>query len=85
MPNNIFPIYRKTANNKSYYKLDAADEMTEIQLLGSKFLVYELKAKILPERNLLQDLIENNAGHWLKIKEEEYQDIYQRYLKDKNQ
>lgn len=78
-----FPLYRKTPNGKSFYKISSPDELLEIQLIGSKFLVHELKAKIFPEKNLLQDLIQNKEGHWMIINENEFNVIYQRYLKEK--
>jgi hypothetical protein len=46
--------------------------MTEIQLIGSKYAIHTLEAKILPERTLLADMMSNYEGAYPPIGEEEY-------------
>lgn len=54
-----FPVYRKYPNNSSYFMLDAEDHFIEYKLIGRKsYMITQLKAKILPERIMLQDLIQ---------------------------
>lgn len=67
-----FPLYRALANRKSFYCISAPDEMTEYQQIGSKYVVHSLKARILPEHNLLRDLISNDNGHWHEVTAEEF-------------
>jgi len=83
MISSNFPLFRKTPNEKSFYKISANDELLEIQKIGSKFISHQLKAKIFPEKNLLQDMIENKDDFWININEKEFEVIYQRYLKEK--
>ncbi|MBX7050675.1 MAG: hypothetical protein K1X54_01425 [Flavobacteriales bacterium] len=59
-----FPIYRRLKNGKSYYIILAADRMKEYQKLGKNWLVHEIHAKILPERLLISDIIENLDGQY---------------------
>lgn len=47
--------------------------MIEWQQLGSRMLRYELEASILPERLLIQDLLECSNGHYDAITEQEFQ------------
>jgi hypothetical protein len=47
--------------------------MTEYQLIGSKYAVYRLDARILPERMLIADMIANHEGRYRAITETDYQ------------
>ena len=49
--------------------------MEEIQLIGSKYVFHVIEAKILPERNLISDLLENTSGNYLSITQEEFDRI----------
>jgi len=70
-----FPLYRKYHNNKSYFKVLSDDAFEEIQLLGKRCLVYTFKAKILPDRYLIKDMIELEGGRWIEISPEEYNEV----------
>lgn len=50
--------------------------MLEIQLLGSRYSLFEMEAKILPDRNFVSDLIQNAGGHWEEITEAEFEAFY---------
>lgn len=67
-----FPQYRKLSNNLSYYKIESLNSLTEIQRIGNRWTQYEVYAKILPERLLIQDILENEGGRYDTIKEEEF-------------
>jgi hypothetical protein len=49
--------------------------MFEIRTLGPYFNVLEIKARILPERLLIQDLIDNSDNRWEAINEKVYDDF----------
>jgi hypothetical protein len=70
-----YPQFRKLSNEKSYYKIDSATELTEIQRVGEKFLVHQLQAKILPEKLLISDLIACDSSNYSIITAEEYLDF----------
>ena len=69
-----FPQFRKYPNNKSFFKVFSPDEFEEIQVLGKNYLKTRIKAKILPDRNFIADMIaaENN---WVKVEAKEYDEI----------
>ena len=71
----MFPIYRKYINNKSYFKVFDSESFEEIQVLGSNYWVYEFKAKILPDRYFIKDLIEMEGERWMDISAEVYNDF----------
>jgi hypothetical protein len=72
-----FPLYRKYPNNKSYFKVLSHDEFEEIQILGSQAYHYTFKAKILPDRNLVADMIDAKQN-WVAIEREEYEEILEK-------
>lgn len=80
---NQFPVFRKTLNEKSYYRINSPTRFIEIQLIGSQGLIHEVEAKIFPEKMFIADLIANQNGSWLAINEEEFTIIYQRLTKEK--
>lgn len=53
-----FPIFCQLTGGCSYYRIDSVTHMTEFQQIGSRYAVHELEAKILPERHLINDMIE---------------------------
>ena len=70
-----FPQYRKYPHGRTYFKIISASEWEEISILGSKYTVHQFKAAILPDRNYLHDLTVDYKDNWLKIGEQEYEDI----------
>ena len=52
-----FPVYRKYKNNKNFFKIINKNEFEEISFIGSKVIVTKHIAKILPDRNLIADLL----------------------------
>jgi hypothetical protein len=72
-----FPQYRKYLNGQSYFKIISAEEMTELKIIGSLYEVHHLKVKILPDRNLLHDLLNDYAAFAEAIDEMEFEDKLQ--------
>ena len=71
-----FPQFRKYQNGKSYFKILSIDQFEELKMIpGKGFERHEFQAKILPDRNFIQDMLFDYAKFWTKIKAEEYQMI----------
>ena len=68
-----FPLYRKYSHNKTFFKVISEEEFEEIQIQGNGIKRYHFTAKILPDRNYIQDLIANNDQNWIEIGAEEYE------------
>jgi hypothetical protein len=71
----MFPQYRRLSNGKSYYEILSESEMREISLSGRRWTEYNVIAKILPERLLLSDLLEQRYAHYELITEKEFYDF----------
>ena len=79
-----YPQFRKYPNNKSFFKVFSADEFEEIQVLGNHYFVTQVKARILPDRNFIADMIKAEQN-WVKIEATEYVEVAERAsLKNKN-
>ncbi len=71
-----FPVFRKYKNNKHFFKIINENEFDEISFIGSKVIVTKHLAKILPDRNLISDLL-----HDSNFAEKSNQEEYKSYLK----
>lgn len=72
-----FPQYRKYKNNKHFFKIISNNEFDEIHFIGAKVIVTKHHAKILPDRNLIHDLL-NDVGNTCELSTEEE---YKKHLK----
>ncbi len=70
-----FPLFKKTGNNNTYYKISSYEYFDEIKRIGKKYLYYSIEATQLPERNYIRDLTENDQGHFISITEEEFEEV----------
>lgn len=68
-----YPQYRKYLNGRSYFKIISVTEWEEIQIIGSKHMLYSFTVKIMPDRNYLYDMTFDYKDNWEVIKEEEYE------------
>ena len=76
MQNTIsFPQYRKYKNEKSFFKITSPTEWEEIQIVGSKKVLHQFTVKIMPDRNLINDMLFDYDSNWVEIEEEEYNSI----------
>lgn len=69
-----FPIYRKYADGSAFFEIISESEFRELKKIGSAFELHLIKATILPERNYVTDLINNNGGHYVEITQSEFMD-----------
>lgn len=70
-----FPVYRKYKNNKNFFKIISENEFDEISFVGTKVIVTNHLAKILPDRNLIADLLYDS-----NFAEPSSQEEYELYL-----
>jgi hypothetical protein len=71
----VYPQYRKYPNNKAYFKISSSTEWEEIQIIGSTYILHHFTVRILPDRNYIYDMTFDYYKNWVKIEEEEYQEI----------
>lgn len=66
-------MYRKYANGKSVFKIMSETSALELQLLGTRCLRHVIEATILPERQLIRDLLDLAFPGILVSDEEEFE------------
>lgn len=81
----IFPVYCKYPNNKAYFKINSFSEFEEIQVMGSKLLFHLISANILPDRNLIRDMVFNYNDYWRTNDPEEYERLKEKCMKNMQQ
>ena len=67
-----FPVYKKYTNKLSFFKVTSPDSFEEIKITGNYYSIITIQAKILPERNFIEDLLKNEQGNWVEISAKEY-------------
>ena len=77
-----FPQYRKYPNNASYFRIDDLESFEELKKVGENWLLERYTAKILPDRNFVQDLLHKCPDFAICIDEREYVMIKQKALKE---
>ncbi len=79
-----FPQYRKYPNDKHFFKIISKVEFEEITMMGSHYSVSRKVASILPDRNLILDMLSGYDGHYITSDQHEYDAILehcQKHLK----
>lgn len=69
-----FPVYRKLANEKSYYKIVSAVSFIELQKIGTKIRRHTVIAQKFPEKIRIQDMISFVDG-FLSSNETEFESM----------
>jgi hypothetical protein len=67
-----FPQFRKYLNAQSYFKIISTEEIIELKLLGKFYEEHHLKAKILPDRNFISDLLNDYDSFAIEIDVQEF-------------
>lgn len=73
-----FPVFRKYPQGQSYFKIESVYKFIEIKLWGNRKEEHGFEAKILPDRVLIQDMIDMKDGHWTACSEEEFEAVKSR-------
>ena len=69
-----FPCYRELANKLSRYRISSATAFTEVQHVGTRFIVHEVKATTYPELLRIAELIEAKDGTVVRIPASDFED-----------
>tara|TARA_R110000868_G_C10598184_1_gene740234 strand:+ start:376 stop:609 length:234 start_codon:yes stop_codon:yes gene_type:complete len=70
-----FPQYRRYKNKLSYFRINSLEDFEEFKLNGKKVEHYHIQAKILPDRNYIQDLLSADEAYWEIIDLKEFNDF----------
>jgi hypothetical protein len=70
-----YPIYRKYKGIDVYFKIESETEFVEYKKMGSKLLKDHILAKIFPEKQFIQDMINLYEDRWIEVSEIEVLDF----------
>lgn len=71
-----FPLYRKYANEKSYFKINSTTDLLELKLIGQAWMKYSINATQYPEIVMIRDLMKDG----LVITEHEFNAVLSKVL-----
>lgn len=72
-----FPQYRKLINERSFYRIDSLDSFTELQKIGTRVLVYTIKAEQYPEKLKILDMLKFEDPNFIVSNETEFNSLFQ--------
>jgi len=75
----MFPVYRKYANNRSFFKIISNTVFIQINCLGDYYSKTKYRAKTYPDKLLIHDMIELSNHHWETSSEEEFEKKMKEY------
>lgn len=70
-----YPVYRRTADGRHHYRIDAPDRFLEVQRIGRRYILHRVEATAYPEQVRVAELIacdgglvmESNAEEWKRV------------------
>lgn len=72
----VFPQYRKSFDEKSFYKITSLTTFEEVQLIGKRFFIYDVHAKKYFEQLKVQEMLNTDIGLFQTSNEEEFERFY---------
>lgn len=76
-----FPQFRKYKNDMSYFKIISNESFVEWKRNGVRFEEIHFEAKILPDRNYINDMLSNYEPYWDVVSEEDFSKFLQEQKK----
>ena len=71
----VFPQYRKLVNEKAFYKIVDNRNFEEIQLIGSKKILFQLCATQYPEILKIDDMLNLTTENYVYSSENEWDEL----------
>lgn len=68
-----FPQFRKRFDNKSYYKIINERNMQEVQIVGEKHFIFDIKADKYFEILRIQEILDDKIELYSVISKEEFE------------
>ena len=76
-----FPVFRKYADERTYFKIHSYSYFEEIKTMGGFYETHTYQAQILPDRNLIEDMIQLRDQFWEIASKEEF-DSFKAYCEE---
>ncbi|MCB0795586.1 MAG: hypothetical protein KDB88_12690 [Flavobacteriales bacterium] len=73
MERNEFPLYRKTRDDRHFFRIDGPDRFMEIQRIGTRAIRHLVDGGAYPERVRIDEMIRMAEGRYVQSTEQEFQ------------
>lgn len=60
-----WPQYRRTVSGSNHYRIEADDRFTELQRLGKRWIIHEVRDAPYPERVRIHEMLADREGHFV--------------------
>lgn len=70
-----FPLYRKSTNEKHYYLIHNNRCMTEVQIIGNKYFMFDIESSQFPDIMRIKGIIEMESDGLVEINAKEMNEI----------
>lgn len=67
-----FPIFRKYKGIEVWFKIESLTNFTEVKMIGNRIILTEINAKIYPEMQFINDMINCYENRWEEIEKADY-------------
>ena len=67
-----YPVYRKYAHNRTFFRIASEESFEELQFYPRAYTLDHFVARIYPDFQRIQDMLINDQGHWVESSEEEW-------------
>ena len=67
-----FPLFRRYMHGDTYYRINSQENFDELMVIGKFFVYKNFQARILPEYQLIIDLLDNTENRWESIEEKDF-------------
>ena len=68
-----FPQYRRYLHGNTYYRVNSLENFDELMVVGKFYVFRNFQARILPEYQMIIDLIDNAENRWEVIGKEDFE------------
>ncbi|MFN6114996.1 MAG: hypothetical protein ACK46G_07760 [Flavobacteriales bacterium] len=70
-----WPQYRRMADGRHYYRIEGPDRFTELQRVGSRWLLHAVHATMYPEMLRIQEMLNGGEGVYMVVDGAEWEAI----------
>jgi hypothetical protein len=67
-----FPVYRKYADEHTFFKIDSAESFSELRRMGKYYSLSQIQAQNYADRLMINDMVILSSAHYLESTEVEF-------------
>ncbi len=71
-----FPLYRRMADGRHFYRIEGPQRFTEIQYVGKRTVVHLVEARAYPELVRIVEMIEGASGLFTPMEPDEWEALF---------